>query len=63
VIRLLLKAGSAVQWRGKDGRTPLFDAVATSLGEGDTLCVRLLLQANADATLAPQDGPTPLQVR
>ena len=63
VVRLLLAAKCPVEWRARDGRTALLDAVATSIGSGDTLCIRMLVQAKADCTIAPRGGPSPLQVR
>ena len=63
VVRLLIAAKCPVDWRARDGRTALLDAVATSIGSGDTLCTRMLVSAKADCTISPRGGPSPLQVR
>ncbi|CAG0911386.1 unnamed protein product, partial [Cyprideis torosa] len=50
--------GDMLNERDDDGDTPLSCAVL----EGDVECVRLLLEAGADVTIANEDGQTPIDL-
>jgi hypothetical protein len=58
MIRLLLKAGAAIEAQDKNGATPLHRAVRTRCAAA----VKCLLDAGADATVRNKPGSTPFHL-
>ena len=60
VVDALLRGGADLKARNSKGRTPLFSAVAPSLGDSNDGVVRRLIEAGADPNARDIAGRTPL---
>jgi ankyrin repeat protein len=60
VVKLLLKAGAAVDPRDSYGNTPLWRAVFQSEGDGEV--IQLLRKAGADPYIENKHGNSPLKL-
>jgi hypothetical protein len=62
VLKLLLEYGADINQRGKDGATPLHEAVTSWLRSNAPALMMHLLESGADTTAVNDAGQTPLQV-